>query len=69
MESCPPKFWEARKVDCRTPDIPLIPRKNTNNKKVVFEGVEAMPVEEEVGRKEIRVQKLSHQTSSMKATT
>ena len=42
-----PSFGGARKVDCPRPALPVRPR-NAKNKKVVFEGVEAMPVEEEV---------------------
>ena len=35
------------------PAFPVRPRKNTHNKKVVFEGVEAMPVEEGVEEEQI----------------
>jgi hypothetical protein len=36
------------KVSCLKPAFPVRPRENTNQKKVVFEGVEAMPVDDGV---------------------
>ena len=49
------------------PAFPVRPRKNTHNKKVVFEGVEAMPVEEGVEGSKVLQQ--SHQIWLTKVQT